>query len=262
MPQAKNLSNLNGKVALVTGSAIGIGRAIAIRLAQDGADLALFDINQEETQNTAAMVRAIGRRCEVVRGDVGDYVQVQRAVTHFIASLGAIDVAVHNAGITCVGTVAETSIEDFHKVFRVNVDGIFYGCKAVVPHMMERGSGKIINTSSWLGKAGKPNYGAYSASKAAVIGLTQSLAMEVARYQINVNAVCPGVIIETGMRDEADAASIRQGLPTAKQRETEIPIGRVGLPNDVARVVSFLSSDQSDYMTGQAVNVTGGLWMQ
>jgi NAD(P)-dependent dehydrogenase (short-subunit alcohol dehydrogenase family) len=262
MPQAENMSNLNGKVALVTGSATGIGRAIATRLAQDGADLALFDINEEETQNTAAMVRAIGRRCEVVRGDVGDYAQVQRAVTHFIASLGAIDVAVHNAGITCVGTVAETSVEDFHKVFRVNVDGIFYGCKAVVPHMMERGSGKIINTSSWLGKAGKPNYGAYCASKSAVIGLTQSLAMEVAQYRINVNAVCPGVIIETGMRDEADAASIRQGLPTAKQREAEIPIGRVGLPDDVARVVSFLSSDQSDYMTGQAVNVTGGLWMQ
>lgn len=254
--------NLDGKVALVTGSATGIGRAIATRLAQDGADLVLFDINEEEAQNTAAMVRAIGRRCEVVRGDVGDYLQVQRAVANFITSFGAIDIAVHNAGITRVGTVAETAVEDFREVFRVNVDGVFHGCKAVVPHMIERGKGKIINTASWLGKVGKPNYGAYCASKSAVIGLTQSLAMEVARHRINVNAVCPGIIIETGMRDEADAASIKQGLPTAKQREADIPVGRVGLPDDVARVVSFLASEQSDYMTGQALNVTGGLWMQ
>jgi len=254
--------NLNGKVALVTGSAMGIGRAIAVRLAQDGADLALIDINEDEARNTAAMVRAIGRRCEVARGDVGDYLQVQRTVANFIASFGAIDIAVHNAGISCVGTIAETSIEDFRKVFRVNIDGVFHGCKAVVPHMIERGGGKIINIASWLGKTGKPNYGVYGASKSAVIGLTQSLAMEVARHRINVNTVCPGVIIDTGMRDVADAASIRQGLPTAKQREADIPVGRVGLPDDVARVVAFLASGQADYMTGQALNVTGGLWMQ
>jgi NAD(P)-dependent dehydrogenase (short-subunit alcohol dehydrogenase family) len=255
------MHNLQGKIALVTGSAAGIGRAIAIRLAQDGADLALYDINEEEAQRTADMVRTTGRVCEVVRGDVGDYLQVQQAVDQFAKSFGAIDVAVHNAGITRVGTVVETSVEDFHAVFRVNVDGVFYGCKAVVPHMLRQGGGKIINTSSWLGKVGKSNYGAYCASKAAIIGLTQSLAMEVASHQINVNAVCPGVIVDTVMRDEADAASIRHGLPTAKQREGDIPIGRVGLPDDVARVVSFLASDQADYMTGQALNVTGGLWL-
>ena len=255
------MHNLEGKVALVTGSAVGIGRAIAVRLAQDGADLALFDINEREAQHTAEMVRAAGRVCEIVRGDVGDYRQVQQAVDRIAASFGAIDVAVHNAGITRVGTVVETSVEDFHAVFRVNVDGVFYGCKAVVPYMLKQGGGKIINTSSWLGKIGKSNYGAYCASKAAIIGLTQSLAMEVARHQVNVNAVCPGVIVDTVMRDEADAASIRHGLPTAKQREGDIPVGRVGLPDDVARVVSFLASDQADYMTGQALNVTGGLWM-
>jgi len=256
-----NTRSLEGKVALVTGAAAGIGRAIAVRLAQDGADLALFDINEEGAQRTAEMVRAEGRACKVARGDVGEYSQVRQAVDAFVESFGAIDVAVHNAGITRVGTVVETSVEDFHAVFRVNVDGVFYGCKAVVPHMLRQGSGKIINTSSWLGKVGKSNYGAYCASKAAIIGLTQSLAMEVAPQKVNVNAVCPGVIVDTIMRDEADAASIRHGLRTAKQREGEIPLGRVGLPNDVARVVSFLASDQADYMTGQALNVTGGLWL-
>jgi NAD(P)-dependent dehydrogenase (short-subunit alcohol dehydrogenase family) len=253
--------NLNGKVALVTGAATGIGRAIATRLAREGADVALFDINEAEAQNTADMVRAAGCRCEVVRGDVGDYAQVQRAVDGFIAALGGIDIAVHNAGIIRMGTVAETSIEDFRDVFRINVNGVFYGCKAVVPHMVGRGTGKIINTASWFGKIGKPSYSAYCASKFAVIGLTQSLAMEMAPHRINVNAVCPGTIVETGMRDQADAASIKQGLLTAKQREAGIPIGRVGLPDDIARVVAFLASDQADYMTGQAINITGGLWM-
>lgn len=253
--------NLEGKIALVTGAATGIGRAIATRLAQEGADLALFDINEADAQSTADRVRAAGRRCEVVRGDVGDYAQVQRAVDGFIASFGGIDIAVHNAGIIRLGTVAETSIEDFRAVFRVNVDGVFHGCKAVVPHMAGRGTGKIINMASWFGKSGKASYGAYCASKFAIIGLTQSLAMEVARHRINVNAVCPGTIVETGMRDEADAESVKHGLLTAKQRESGIPIGRVGLPDDIARVVAFLASDQADYMTGQAINVTGGLWM-
>ncbi|MFS8085438.1 MAG: SDR family NAD(P)-dependent oxidoreductase [Acidobacteriota bacterium] len=256
-----NMYNLQGKVALVTGAATGIGRAIATRLAQEGTDLALFDINEAQAQNTADMVRAAGRRCAVVRGDVGDYAQVRRAVDGFIAMFGAIDIAVHNAGIVRVGTIAETSVEDFREVFRVNVDGAFHGCKAVVPHMLGRGTGKIINMASWLGKLGKPNYGAYSASKFAIIGLTQSLALEMAPHRINVNAVCPGIIVETGMREEADAAAIRHGLPTAKQREAGIPVGRVGLPEDIARVVAFLASEQADYMTGQAINVTGGLWL-
>ena len=141
------------------------------------------------------------------------------------------------------------------------MDGVFHCCKAVVPLMKQQGSGKIINTASWFGKTGKPHYGAYCASKFAVIGLTQSLAMELAPLRINVNAVCPGTIVETGMRDVADRRSIEQGIPTAKEREATIPLGRVGLPDDIARVVAFLASDEAAYMTGQAINVTGGLWM-
>ena len=253
--------SLQGKVALVTGAATGIGRAIATRLAQEGADIAIFDVNEADAAETAALVRATGRRAEVLRGDVGEYAQVKAAIDSFLKSFGAIDIAVNNAGILRLGLITETSPEDFRAVFRVNVDGVFHCCKAVVPHMIQRGAGKIVNTASWLGKAGRPNFGLYAASKFAVIGLTQTLALECAQHRINVNAVCPGVIGETGMRDVVERESARQGLPSAKDRQSMIPLGRIGLPEDVARTVAFLASDQADYMTGQALNVTGGLWL-
>ncbi len=253
--------NLNGKIALVTGAATGIGRAIATRLAQEGADIAIMDVNEAEAARTAALVRAAGRRVEVLRGDVGDYAQVTAAIGGFLKSFGAIDIAVNNAGIVRLGPVIEASLEDFREIFRINVDGVFHCCKALVPHMVQRGGGKIVNTASWLGKVGRPNFGLYAASKFAIIGLTQTLAMELAPHHINVNAVCPGVIGETGMRDVVERESARQGLPSAKERQSTIPLGRVGSPEDVARMVTFLASDQADYMTGQAINVTGGLWM-
>ena len=252
---------LNGRIAFVTGAAIGIGRAIATRLAQDGADLMLFDINETEAEQTARMVRAAGRRCVVIRGDVGDYTQVKTAVDSCVQALGSIDIMVNNAGISPMGTIADTSLEDFRNVFRVNVDGVFHGCKAVAPHMMARKAGKIINIASWFGKIGKHSYGPYCASKFAVIGLTQSMAMEMAAHGVNVNAVCPGTIVNTGMREEADREAVRLGRLTAKQRESGIPLGRVGIPQDISRVVAFLASDEAEYMTGQSINVTGGLLM-
>ena len=147
----------------------------------------------------------------MLRGDVGDYAQVKAAIDGFIKSFGAIDIAVNNAGILRLGPIVDTSPEDFRAVFRVNVDGVFHCCKAVVPHMVQRGGGKIVNTASWLGKVGKPNFGLYAASKFAVIGLTQTLAMELAQHRINVNAVCPGVIGETGMRDVVERESASKG---------------------------------------------------
>jgi NAD(P)-dependent dehydrogenase (short-subunit alcohol dehydrogenase family) len=252
---------LDGKVAFVTGSATGIGRAIAARLAEEGSDVALPDVNVTEAEKTATMIRKAGRRAEVVRVDVGEFAEVDHAIHRLAAAFGKIDILVNNAGIIRLGTVADTSLKEWRDIFRVNVDGVFHCCKLAVPFMVPRNAGKIINTASWFGKVGKPHYGAYCASKFAVIGLTQSLGAEMAPHRINVNAVCPGTIVETGIRQETDSESIRQGLPTAKQREHLIPLGRLGLPDDIARIVAFLASAESDYMTGQAINVTGGLWM-
>ncbi len=251
----------DGKAALVTGAASGIGRAIAVRLAQEGCDVALADLDKAGMDETAAMVEREGRRSRISVTDVGDYAQVTAAVEDAIGALGKIDFLYNNAGIVRVGTIAEMSLEDWRLCYRINVDGVFHGCKAVVPHMVARGSGRIINTASWFGKTGKASYGAYCSSKFAVIGITQTLAAELAPHKINVNAVCPGTIVETRMRDEADKKSIEQGLKTAKERESSIPLGRVGLPLDIARVAVFLASEESSYMTGQAINVTGGLWM-
>ena len=250
-----------GKTAFVTGAASGIGRSIAVRLAKEGCDVAVSDIDKAGVEETAALVAAEGRRSVASAVDVANYDQVKAAIDGAIKDLGKIDFLYNNAGIIRVGSIAETSLEDWQACFRVNTDGVFHGCKAIVPHMIERGSGKIINTSSWFGKVGKASYGAYCSSKFAVIGITQTLAAELAPHKINVNAICPGTIVETRMRDAADARSIEQGLKTAKEREAGIPIGRVGLPEDIARVAVFLASEEASYMTGQSINITGGLWM-
>lgn len=252
---------LDGRAALVTGAASGIGRAISVRLAREGCDVGVLDLNRAGAEETAALVTREGRSAKVIAADVSDYDQVSAAVADVIGTFGKLDLLYNNAGIVRVGSLAETSIEEWNAVFRINVNGVFHCCKAAVPHMIERRAGRIINTASWFGKIGKANYGAYCSSKFAVVGITQSLAAELAPHKINVNAVCPGTIIETGMRDEADRMSVAQGLPTAKQREASIPLGRVGYPDDIARVAVFLASDEASYMTGQAINVTGGLWM-
>ncbi|GLK72143.1 SDR family oxidoreductase [Ancylobacter dichloromethanicus] len=253
--------NLDGRIALVTGGAVGIGRGIAARLAQEGCDVAILDLDLAGAQETAAMVEAAGRRALALAVDVADGAAVAAAADRIRAALGPIDIAVNNAAITAVGKVLDIDAEAWRRVFAINTDSVFHVAKAVLPDMVARRAGRIVNVASWFGKIGKPNYAAYSASKAAVIAFTQALAAEVAPLGINVNAVCPGSIVGTRMRDDADRLSREQGLPTAKEREHLIPLGRVGGPDDIARVVAFLASEESAYMTGQAINVTGGLWM-
>jgi NAD(P)-dependent dehydrogenase (short-subunit alcohol dehydrogenase family) len=253
--------DLTGKTAIVTGGASGIGRSICLRLAEEGADVAVLDYNVDGAEETATLAAEHGVLARAVAVDVSDEASVERAFDEVRAWRGDADILVNCAGIIAIGTVEETSTEEWRRVFAVNLDGVFHTCRAAAPSMRARGSGKIINMSSWFGKAGKPNYGAYSASKAAVIGLTQSLAMELAAAGVNVNAVCPGTIFETGMRDIADKLSAEKNLSTAKERAKAIPMGRVGKPEDISRVVAFLASDEADYMTGQSINVTGGLLM-
>lgn len=253
--------HLDGRKVLLTGGATGIGRRIATRLAEEGCDIGIIDINLAEAEITRSLVAQIGRRCTLHQADVGDFEQVSGAVDAFLEAHGRIDILANNAGVIALSRLEDMAPEDWRRIFDVNVNGVFHLCKAVVPHLKARRSGRIVNMASWFGKRGQPYYSAYCATKFAIIGITQSLALELAPLGINVNAVCPGTIIETPMRTHADARAQAEGVPTAKERETLIPLGRLGLPDDVARAVAFLASDEAAYMTGQALNASGGLWM-
>lgn len=254
------MRGLSGKVALVTGGGNGIGRAIAIRLAEEGADIAIIDVHEAGMEVTAASVKALGRRCEVAYGDVGDHQAAARATKALEAKLGTFDVLVNNAGIVRMAAVLDTRPEDWREIMRINAEGVLNMLKVVVPGMVQRGGGRVVNLSSWLGKAGRPYFGMYAASKAAVLALTQALALEVAPHGVRVNAVCPGMIEGTPMRESAEAQSKALGVPAAKDRVQTIPLRRAGTPEDVAKVVAFLASDEAGYMTGQAINISGGMW--
>jgi NAD(P)-dependent dehydrogenase (short-subunit alcohol dehydrogenase family) len=248
--------------ALVTGGGMGIGRAIALRLARDGWAVAVNDVEPGRAAAVVGEVVAAGARGAAVVADVGDRRAAERMVKEAIEALGTVDLLVNNAGVCRLGSVAEFPEADWRATFRVNVDGVFFCCQAVLPHMLSRGRGNIVNLASWSGKAGAPYFGPYCASKFAVIGLTQSLAKEVAAHGIRVNAVCPGIVAGTEMRARVDAESRALRRPTSTDRVGWIPMGRLAEPEDVAGVVAFLVSDDARYMTGQAINVTGGLWMQ
>lgn len=252
--------NLTGRNALITGGAHGIGRAIALRLADEGCDIGLFDLDEGGAEATAAEIRATGRRCAVATGDVSDPGQVRDGVRAIEAVLGPADILMNNAGVLRIAPLLEVTHEELRQQFAINVEGAFHFCQAVVPGMVDRRRGRVINMSSWLGKHGVPQYGVYCATKFAIIGMTQSLASEIAASGVTVNAVCPGIIVETQLRDEAEEVHRKKGLPLALERLHTVPVGRLGIPEDVARTVAFLASDESDYLTGQAINITGGLW--
>jgi NAD(P)-dependent dehydrogenase (short-subunit alcohol dehydrogenase family) len=255
------MTTLTGKTAVITGGASGIGRSIAFALAAKGTHVAVLDLNEDRAESTAEDIRRqhddVDVRARAV--DVSDEDAVAAAFADVTAWNGPPDILVNSAGVIAVGSVEETTARDWRHVFAVNVDGVFLTSRAVSEAMRSRGSGKIVNIASWYAKSGKPNYAAYSASKAAVVGFTQSLAMELAPYGVTVNSVCPGLIVETAMRDAADRLSAAKNLSTAKDRAAQIPMGRVGYPADVSKVVTFMCGPDSDYMTGQAINVTGGL---
>ncbi len=251
---------LNGRKAIVTGGAHGIGRAIAARLVAEGCAVGIFDLDRAAAQATADALTAEGGRVVVAAGDVSSREDVAAGIGALKAALGPIDILVNNAGICKVGKLLETSEAEWKATFGINVDGLFHVTRQIAPGMVERRSGTIVNIASWMGKSGVAAYGAYCASKFAVVSLTQSLALEIGEYGIRVNAIAPGLIVETKMRDESEIQRAAEGLPTAKDRAKTIPLRRAGLPSDIAKTVAFLASDEADYITGETISVTGGIW--
>jgi NAD(P)-dependent dehydrogenase (short-subunit alcohol dehydrogenase family) len=255
------MPGLAGKRALVTGGAKGIGRAIALELAREGCDIALLDVDEAAAEATAAKIRELGRAAAAAVGDVAVAASVRAAVTALEAGGGPFDILINNAGIARVGSLLGISEGDWRDTFAVNVDGIFNLSRTVVPGMVERRRGAVVNLASWLGRRGNPIFAAYAASKFAVIGMTQSLAPEVAPFGVRVNAVCPGIIADTPMRSALERAGAAAGLPPTQERAKTIPLGRAGTPDEVAKVVAFLASDAAAYVTGAAYDVSGGHWM-
>src|SRR3984893_10841032 len=250
----RGMYELNERVGLVTGGGAGIGREIARRFAREGMAVAVLD--RDGAEGIAAEIGGLA-----VTADVTSEEEVSRAVETVLARFSRIDVLVNNAGIAWMGPALEMPLEALQSMLRVNVEGVFIVCRAVLPHMIARRSGSIVNLASWAGKTGNAFFAGYSASKFAVIGLTQSLAREMAPHGIRVNAICPGIVVDTAMRTAIEAQQRQYRPPETAEREKSIPIGRVSVPEDVARVAAFLASDESSYMTGESINLSGGLLM-
>ncbi len=255
------MAELANRIAIVTGAGAGIGREVSLRLARAGCDVALFDIDARSVNDTADQIRALGRRASVVTGSVAVRDDVISAVSTFTTELGAIDILVNNAGLLRTCKFLDQSADDWRAIFAINLDGAFHFSQAVLPTMVERGKGCIVNMASWTGKKGVANHAAYGATKAAILNMTQSLAEEFGASGIRINAVCPGIIADTKMRDVAEKMNRAQGLPDVETRTKALPLRRPGYPSEIADVVVFLASDRAAYITGEAVNVTGGLWM-
>lgn len=255
--------SLNGKVALVTGAGQGIGRGIALRLAKEGADVGLVDLKSDKIESVKAEVEALGRKATTFTADVSDRDQVFAAVEHVAKELGGFDVIVNNAGIAQVKPLEDVRPADLDLIYKINVNGVVWGIQAAAAKFKELAhKGKIINASSIAGHDGFALLGVYSSTKFAVRALTQAAAKELASSGITVNAYCPGIVGTDMWVDIDKRFSEITGAPigaTYKKYVEGIALGRVQTPDDVAALVQFLASDDSDYITGQAILTDGGI---
>ncbi len=246
--------DLIGKVALVTGASRGIGQAVAVELAKAGADVIVNYIgNEAVAQETVEKVEALGRKALKIKADVGNADEVQAMVDEAHAAFGHIDVLVNNAGITRDGLLIRMKDSDWDDVLNINLKGVYLVSKAVAKLMVKQRSGRIINMTSVSGVTGNVGQANYAAAKAGVIGFTKTCAKELAARGITVNAVAPG-FIETAMTDVLPE-KIKEGIAAT------VPLGRMGQPEEIAGVVTFLASDFARYITGQVLNVDGGMVM-
>ncbi|SMB98187.1 3-hydroxybutyrate dehydrogenase [Thermanaeromonas toyohensis ToBE] len=252
---------LEGQVALVTGAGKGIGRAIAEALARAGARVGLGDIEWEAVEEVAAQIRQAGGEALPLALDVTIKEACSKAVESLVNEYGRLDIVVNNAGVSTMNWVKDMSEEEWDFNFKVNAKGVFLVSQAALPQMIKRKQGKIINIASMAGKRGVPLLAHYAASKWAVIGFTKSLALEVAKYGITCNAVCPGYV-RTSMQERELVWEARLRGMTVEEVKAEYirntPLGRLEEPEDVAKVVLFLASPAADFITGEAIDVTGG----
>lgn len=241
---------LNGRVAIITGSGRGLGAATAIRMAHEGADVVINDLSLESAKTVAAEVEKLGRRALVSGHDVSKTADANALVEETKGKFGKVDILVNNAGITRDSMLHKLTEEKWDEVIRVNLKGPFNMGQACAKVMMEKNYGKIVNLASiaWLGNIGQTNY---AASKAGVVGMTRTWALELSRYQINVNAIAPG-LIDTQMT---------QAIPAEVKDKfiNRIPLKRIGKTDDIAALVTFLASDEANYITGQCIQIDGGL---
>ena len=245
------MSRFDGQVAIVTGAATGIGYGIARRLASEGARLVMVDIDGDLGEQSASELSARGSDTRLVVGDVSEQTTAEAAVQAALDAWGRIDILVNNAGITGIdGNIWETSLDEMDRVYRINLRGVFAFCHSVVPHMIDRDYGRIVNIASIAGKEGNPRMVPYSATKAAVIGLTKSVGKELAKTGVRVNCVTPAVV-HTRILDELTPEQVDYMVE-------RIPIGRTGEIDEIAALVAWLASEECSFSTGGVFDISGG----
>lgn len=253
---------LVGKSAIITGAGRGIGKATALRFAREGADVLVPDLDLATSQQTAGEIQALGRKGVPMQMDATRPTDIQRMLETALREFGKIDILVNNAGITQVRDPMQLTEADWDRTLNLNLKAVFFCSQAVAREMIKRRSGVILNAASISGRSGKPMLVDYCAAKFGVIGITQGLALALAKHGIRVNAVAPG-IVDTDMWVSIDREwSALEGKPTGEMKRSRvaaIPLGRIETPEDVANLYTFLASDEAGYITGQTYNVCGGL---
>jgi len=245
--------NLKNRVAIVTGGSQGIGKKICLRLAENEAKVAVFDVNEELSQEVVKKIKAKGGDALAVKVDVAKYEEVNEATRQVIDKFKGIDILINNAGITKDSLLLRMKEEDWNRVLQVNLNGAFNCLKAVLRYMMRQKYGRVVNISSIIGIRGNIGQANYSASKAGIIGLTKSAAREVGRYGITVNAVAPG-FIDTAMTRRLNKKVVDVII-------SQVPLRRMGKPGEVASLVTYLVSEEAAYITGEVIKIDGGMAM-
>jgi NAD(P)-dependent dehydrogenase (short-subunit alcohol dehydrogenase family) len=243
---------LAGRVAVVTGASRGLGRAMAVALAQAGADVALAARSKPDLEETGHQIKTVGRRALVVPTDVTSYAEVDVLMTRARQELGRLDVLVNNSGVARVKPLIEWTPEEWRALVDVNLLGVLNGCRAAAPHLIAQGAGKVINVASMLAAVGLAGYSVYAATKGAIIAFTRTLGVEWARHNIQVNAIAPGWF------DTEMSAPAWQEARIAERLVRDIPARRIGRPEEVGPLAVYLASAASDFMTGQTIFLDGG----